>query len=144
MATSRTTATQAGGDAGPRRAPQQIRRPAPRRRPRRARRADLSGAWSPHVRGDEIDPALQVQLREWFIKHPVALPLCVMHLFLPCWIRFYGMASMEVFGHLRFALYDAQSMFGPTATAAWRHVPSQRRPGHRTETPACLCDELHC
>jgi AcrR family transcriptional regulator len=60
---------------------------------------------------DEIDPELQVQLRTWCEKLPVALPLGVMAVFLSCWIRLYGMVCMEVFGHLRFALDDAAPMF---------------------------------
>jgi AcrR family transcriptional regulator len=60
---------------------------------------------------DELDPALQVQLQEWCAKLPVALPLGVMHVFLSCWIRLYGMVCMEIFGHLRFALHDAEQMF---------------------------------
>ena len=31
--------------------------------------------------------------------------------FLRCWVRLYGMVSLEVFGHLRFALDDAAPMF---------------------------------
>ena len=34
-----------------------------------------------------------------------------MHVFLSCWIRLYGLVCMEVFGHLRFALDDAEPMF---------------------------------
>jgi AcrR family transcriptional regulator len=60
---------------------------------------------------DDIDPALRAQLREWCAKLPVALPLGVVHVFLSCWIRLYGMVCMEVFGHLRFALDDAEPMF---------------------------------
>jgi AcrR family transcriptional regulator len=60
---------------------------------------------------DELDPALQVQLQEWCTKLPVPLPLGVMHVFLSCWIRLYGMVCMEIFGHLRFALNDAEPMF---------------------------------
>jgi AcrR family transcriptional regulator len=60
---------------------------------------------------DEIEPALQVQLRTWCEKLPVALPLGVMAVFLSCWIRLYGMVCMEVFGHLRFALDDPEPMF---------------------------------
>ncbi len=60
---------------------------------------------------DDLEPALQVQLREWCTKLPVALPLGVMSVFLSCWIRLYGMVCMEVFGHLRFALDDAEPMF---------------------------------
>jgi AcrR family transcriptional regulator len=60
---------------------------------------------------DELDPELQEQLGEWCAKLPVPLPLGVMHVFLACWIRLYGMVCMEIFGHLRFALHDAQPMF---------------------------------
>jgi AcrR family transcriptional regulator len=60
---------------------------------------------------DDLEPALQAQLREWCTKLPVPLPLGVMHVFLSCWIRLYGMVCMEVFGHLRFALDDAEPMF---------------------------------
>jgi AcrR family transcriptional regulator len=59
----------------------------------------------------DIDPGLKVQLTEWCATLPVALPLGVMHVFLSCWIRLYGMVCMEVFGHLRFALNDAEPMF---------------------------------
>jgi AcrR family transcriptional regulator len=60
---------------------------------------------------DEIDPALQEQLRTWCSTLPVELPLGVMQVFLSCWIRLYGMVCMEVFGHLRFALDDAEPLF---------------------------------
>ena len=60
---------------------------------------------------DELDPELQTQLQEWCAKLPVPLPLGVMHVFLGCWIRLYGMVCMEIFGHLRFALHDAEPMF---------------------------------
>ena len=59
----------------------------------------------------ELEPALRAQLTEWCARLPVALPLGVMHVFLSCWIRLYGMVCMEVFGHLRFALSDAGPMF---------------------------------
>jgi AcrR family transcriptional regulator len=60
---------------------------------------------------EEIDPALQEQLKEWCTKLPVALPLGVMSVFLSCWIRLYGMVCMEIFGHLKFALDDPEPMF---------------------------------
>jgi AcrR family transcriptional regulator len=60
---------------------------------------------------DEIEPALQEQLHAWCAKFPVQLPLGVMQVFLSCWIRLYGMVCMEIFGHLKFALDDAEPMF---------------------------------
>ena len=59
----------------------------------------------------DLDPTLTVQLRDWCAKLPVPLPLGVMHVFLSCWIRLYGLVCMEIFGHLRFALDDAEPMF---------------------------------
>jgi AcrR family transcriptional regulator len=60
---------------------------------------------------DALDPALQEQLRTWCADLAVSLPLGVLSVFLSCWIRLYGMVCMEVFGHLRFALDDAEPMF---------------------------------
>ena len=31
--------------------------------------------------------------------------------FLRCWVRLYGIVSLEVFGHLGFALDDAEPLF---------------------------------
>ncbi len=39
------------------------------------------------------------------------MPLGVTYVFLHCWMRLYGMVAMEIFGHLRFALDDAEPMF---------------------------------
>jgi AcrR family transcriptional regulator len=65
----------------------------------------------PILADDDIEPALQEQLRSWCAQFPVPLPLGVMKVFLSCWIRLYGMVCMEVFGHLKFALDDAEPMF---------------------------------
>jgi len=60
---------------------------------------------------EDIEPLLQEQLQTWCAKFPVPLPLGVMQVFLSCWIRLYGLVCMEVFGHLKFALADAEPMF---------------------------------
>jgi AcrR family transcriptional regulator len=60
---------------------------------------------------EEIDPALRAQLREWGAHVPVELPLGVLRVFLSCWVRLYGLVCMEIFGHLKFALTDAESLF---------------------------------
>jgi hypothetical protein len=39
------------------------------------------------------------------------LPLGLLLIFLRCWTRLYGIVSLEVFGHLGFALDDAAPMF---------------------------------
>jgi AcrR family transcriptional regulator len=59
----------------------------------------------------EMEPELRDQLVECAEIFPVELPLGVVEAFLSCWIRLYGMVCMEVFGHLQFALRDAEPMF---------------------------------
>jgi hypothetical protein len=41
----------------------------------------------------------------------VDLPAGAALTFLRCWVHLYGMVSLEVFGHLHFALDDAAPMF---------------------------------
>jgi AcrR family transcriptional regulator len=61
---------------------------------------------------DEIEPGLHDQLRRYRDDVlGVELPLGVIRQFLKCWIRLQGGVSLEVFGHLEFALDDAQPMF---------------------------------
>lgn len=61
---------------------------------------------------EEIDPVLRVQLRRYRDEVlGVGLPLGVIQQFLKCWIRLQGGVSLEVFGHLEFALEDAAPMF---------------------------------
>ena len=60
---------------------------------------------------DDLEPRLREQLATCAEIFPVGLPLGVVHVFLSCWIRLYGMVCMEVFGHLQFALHDAEPMF---------------------------------
>lgn len=59
----------------------------------------------------EMAPELRRQLTEWCNEFPVALPVGVLQVFLSCWIRLYGSVCMEVFGHLRFAVDDAEPIF---------------------------------
>jgi AcrR family transcriptional regulator len=60
---------------------------------------------------DEIEPDLREQLVAWSASIPIELPLGVVRVFLTCWIRLYGLVCMEVFGHLKFALHDAEPLF---------------------------------
>lgn len=46
----------------------------------------------------------------------VDLPVGAMVIFLRCWVRLYWAVSLEVFGHLHFALEDAAPMFEITLT----------------------------
>ena len=62
----------------------------------------------------EIDPGLCQQLaryREGLGELGAGLPLGLLLIFLRCWTRLYGTLSLEVFGHLGFALDDAEPMF---------------------------------
>jgi AcrR family transcriptional regulator len=65
----------------------------------------------------DIDPALLRQLEHYRgvlgadIPGVTAMPLGGMLVFLRCWVRLYGAVSLEIFGHLKFALDDAGPMF---------------------------------
>jgi AcrR family transcriptional regulator len=65
---------------------------------------------------EELDPALRRQL-ELYLDAIMAgfpsarLPAGAMLTFLRCWTRLYGAVTLEVFGHLRFALDDPAPMF---------------------------------
>jgi AcrR family transcriptional regulator len=67
------------------------------------------------VPGDErIDPGLLEQLkryREGLGDLAAGLPFGLLLVFLRCWVRLYGIVSLEVFGHLSFALDDGRPMF---------------------------------
>lgn len=59
----------------------------------------------------EIDPRLAEQLQDWCDDFPAPVPLGVLQVFLSCWIRLYGAVCLEAFGHLKFAVDDAELMF---------------------------------
>jgi hypothetical protein len=63
---------------------------------------------------EQIDPGLRAQLAHYRDLLGVDLPLGAGLTFLRCWVRLYGMVSLEVFGHLHFALSDAAPMFDIT------------------------------
>jgi AcrR family transcriptional regulator len=63
---------------------------------------------------DEIDRGLLKQLegyRDGLGKLAEGLPLGLLLVSLRCWVRLCGIVSLEVFGHLRFALDDGRPMF---------------------------------
>lgn len=60
---------------------------------------------------DELHPGLRGQLSEWAAANEIPLPLGVLQVYLTCWVRLYGMISLEVMGHLSFALTDVAPMF---------------------------------
>ena len=62
----------------------------------------------------DIDPGLLAQLIRYRDALGADLPAGAVLVFLRCWVRLYGMVSLEVFGHLHFALDDASAMFDYT------------------------------
>src|SRR5215467_4515323 len=60
---------------------------------------------------DQIEPGLLSQLARYIDGLGVDLPAGAAPPFLRCWVHLYGMVSLEVFGHLHFALDDAAPMF---------------------------------
>ena len=60
---------------------------------------------------NEIDPLLRSQLTRYRDVIGTDLPLGVLQTFLRCWALLYGTVSLEVFGHLKFALDDSEPMF---------------------------------
>ena len=59
----------------------------------------------------EIDPGLEAQLSRYRAILGSEAPDGAVLIFLRCWVLLYGAVSMEVFGHLGFALDDPAPMF---------------------------------
>ena len=60
---------------------------------------------------EEIDPGLRDQLGRYRDALGASIPLGAMLTFLRCWTVLYGAVTMEVFGHMSFALDDPAPMF---------------------------------
>ncbi len=60
---------------------------------------------------DTVDPLMTVQLEHYALHVGVTLPPAAIAVFLSCWVRLYGAVTMEVFGHVSFALDDAEPLF---------------------------------
>jgi AcrR family transcriptional regulator len=65
----------------------------------------------PCARTEDLDPQLARQLAAYAESLDSPLPPGAVKVFLECWVRLYGLVCMEVFGHLKFALDDAEPMF---------------------------------
>jgi AcrR family transcriptional regulator len=78
----------------------------------------------------DIEPALRLELERWRKEFPVPVPLGLVQLYLSCWVRLYGIVTMEVFGHLDFALDDAEPLFEAElrGLAALLGMPEAYRP----------------
>jgi AcrR family transcriptional regulator len=59
----------------------------------------------------DIDPSLLAQLERFGDATGVPLPAGAILSFAYCWVRLYGMVSMEVYGHLSWVLDDAEPLF---------------------------------
>jgi AcrR family transcriptional regulator len=59
----------------------------------------------------ELDPTLVRQLVAYRDAVGSTLPIGVTYVILSCWMRLYGLVSLEVLNHLRFALDDAEPFF---------------------------------
>ena len=72
-------------------------------------------AWQQRPFAVTAEEALPRRLREQLAAFRTAvdtpLPVGALQIFLSCWSRLYGMVALELFGHLRFALVDAEEMF---------------------------------
>lgn len=60
---------------------------------------------------DEIDPDLLPQLASYRGTLGTDLPAGVLQTFLRCWVLLYGTVTLEVFGHMKFALDNPAPMF---------------------------------
>ncbi len=60
---------------------------------------------------DEIDAGMRAQLDRFGALMRTEAPAGALLVFLRCWVLLYGAVSMEVFGHLGFALDDPAPMF---------------------------------
>lgn len=58
-----------------------------------------------------LDPRLVEQVTHYRDELGVDLPVPVVYVFLSCWARLYGLVTIEVFGHLQFALGDPEPAF---------------------------------
>lgn len=65
---------------------------------------------------DDLDLRLRAQLTTWASDNAIDLPLGALAIFLDCWVRIYGLLSLEVFGHLTFALTDVTPMYDAMLT----------------------------
>jgi AcrR family transcriptional regulator len=65
----------------------------------------------PVPEAEELDPGLREQLASYREVLGTDIPLGAVLTFLRCWTLLYGAVSMEVFGHMDFALLDPAPMF---------------------------------
>jgi AcrR family transcriptional regulator len=84
---------------------------------------------------EQIEPGLVAQLARYQAELGVDLPAGATLTFLRCWVRLYGVVSLEVFGHLHFALDDPAALFEYTLAElagllGLDYTPGQAGPQH--------------
>jgi AcrR family transcriptional regulator len=60
---------------------------------------------------DSLPPSLITQYAQFAEVTGTPLPPAALHVFLTCWSRLYGQVSLELFGHLGWALTDPEPAF---------------------------------
>lgn len=65
----------------------------------------------PVAAAGDMAPEMAEQLERWVARDDIPLPLPAVQVFLECWVQVYGLISMEVFGHLGFALENSFPMY---------------------------------
>lgn len=60
---------------------------------------------------DAIPPGLFRQLQDYLGPDDHDIPLGVIRMYASCWVRLYGLVTMEVFGHVHFLVEDAEPLF---------------------------------
>jgi AcrR family transcriptional regulator len=70
----------------------------------------------------ELPASLAEQLRAFSARTGDLLPLGVLAAFLSGWVRLYGAVTIEVFGHLGFALGDPEPLFEALLADMRRHL----------------------
>jgi AcrR family transcriptional regulator len=63
---------------------------------------------------DEVETALAAQLDEWRERTGCEVPTPALRVLLGHWVRLYGLVALEVSGHLRAVLGDAEALFEQT------------------------------
>ena len=63
---------------------------------------------------EDAEPDLTAQLAAWRAHTGSLVPIGAIRVLLGYWVRLYGLVALEVFGHLRFAIADAEPLFEET------------------------------
>lgn len=84
---------------------------------------------------EDLDPRLRAQLAGWAAEREIELPLGALAIFLDCWVRIYGLLSLEVFGHLGFALQDVTPMYDAMLVELGERLGLPWRPEFSCPTP---------